>query len=142
MIYGALMSRILIFDAYPSIREFLADELSAEGNTVVPIGNPDLIPHLIVAFRPGLLIMDPYLRGTMKWELFDSARAQNPQLPILLFTEWSAPDPHFCQAEACLPKSYILDRLSQKIKEIMGKRLPGKSRGKDVSAWGAKRAVL
>jgi len=78
----------------------------------------------------------------MKWELFDSARAQNPQLPILLFTEWSAPDPHFCQAEACLPKSYILDRLSQKIKEIMGKRLPGKSRGKDVSAWGAKRAVL
>ena len=128
------MNRILIFDAYPSIRELLAEELAARGNTVVPIGNPDLIPELITTFGPDLLILDPYIRGTMKWELFDSAKIQNPELPIVLFTERSSSDPHFSQADACLPKSYILDSLGQKIQKIMEKRLSGENDSKDISA--------
>jgi DNA-binding NtrC family response regulator len=115
------MPRILIFDAYPSIRELLAEELAADGNTVVPIGNPESIAGLVTVFGPDLLILDPYIRGRMNWELFDEAKEQNPDLPVLLFTQWSSPDPHFGLAVACLPKSYILDTLKQKIKEILKK---------------------
>ena len=133
------MNKILIFDAYPSIRELLAEELAAEGNTVVPIGNPNLISELITTFGPDLLILDPYIRGTMKWELFDSARVQNPELPIVLFTDWSSPDHHLSQADAYLPKSYILDSLSQKIKKIMEKRVSGGNGSVDISVRQAKR---
>jgi DNA-binding response OmpR family regulator len=133
------MNKILIFDAYPSIRELLAEELAAEGNTVVPIGNPNLISELITTFGPDLLILDPYIRGAMKWELFDSARVQNPELPIVLFTDWSSPDPHFSQADAYLPKSYILDSLSQKIKKIMEKRVSGGNGSVEISVRQAKR---
>ncbi len=125
----------------PSIRELLAEELAAEGNTVIPIGNPDLIPELIMTFNPDLLILYPYMRGAMRWDVFDSARVQNPKVPILLFTQWSSPDPHFSQASASLPKSYLLDRLKQKIREILEKNPAGKGDSKDVSAWKSKRTV-
>ncbi len=116
------MGRILIFDAYPSIRELLAEELAADGHTVVPIGNPESIPGLITTFGPDLFILDPYIRGVMKWDMLDAVRAQKPNLSILLFTEWSSPDPHFSQADACLSKSYILDKLKRKVQEAMKKQ--------------------
>ncbi len=131
------MNRILIFDAYPSIRELLAEELAAEGNTVVPIANPESIAGFVDSFEPDLLIMDPYIRGSMKWEMFDAAKAQDPKLPILVFTQGSPPDPHpdphFGLAEACLPKSYILDNLKGKIKEIL-KKTSGKKGPEPMSA--------
>jgi DNA-binding NtrC family response regulator len=128
------MSRILIFDAYPSIREILADELAADGSIVVPIGNPESIAGAVIAFEPDLFIMDPYIRRGMKWELFDAVKKQNPKLPILLFTESSFPDPHFTQADGCLSKSYVLDKLKQKIKETLEKRLLGKRDSETISA--------
>ena len=128
------MSRILIFDAYPSIREILADELAADGSIVVPIGNPESIAGAVTAFEPDLFIMDPYIRGGMKWELFDAVKKQNPKLPILLFTESFFPDPHFTQADGCLSKSYILDKLKQKIIETLEKRLLGKRDSETISA--------
>ncbi len=120
------MKRILIFDAYPSVRELLAEELAAEGNTVIPIANPDLISQLIITFEPDLFILDSYLRGEMKWELLDSVKMQNPNLPIILFTECSTPGPHSKNADACLFKSHIFDQLKQKIKEFTKERLPEK----------------
>ncbi len=118
---------LLIFDAYPSIRELMTEELAAEGNSVVAISNPDLIPGLIVTFNPDLFILDPYIRGIMRWEVIDLAKIQNPSLPVLLFTQWPVSDPHSSQADACLPKSYILDNLKRKIKEILERRATGNS---------------
>ena len=126
------MKKILIFDAYPSIRELLAEELAGEGNMVVPVGNPDLIPELITTFDPDLFILDPYIRGGMTWELFDAVKAKNPDLPIFLFTHWASPDPHFDRAEAYLPKSYSLGKLADAVKKIPARRLR-KSSPRDVS---------
>ncbi len=117
------MKRILIFDAYPSIRELLTEELAGEGNMVVPVGNPDLIPELINTFDPDLFILDPYIRGGMTWELFDAVKVKNPDLPILLFTHWAAPDPHFDRAEAYLPKSYSLEKLNAAVKKIPDRKM-------------------
>ncbi len=128
------MNRILIFDAYPSIRELLAEELAADGYTVVPVGIPNSVPNLTKTFEPDLVIMDPYIRGAMKWELLDTVKAQNPKLPILLFTEWVSGDSHFHQADASLSKSYILDSLKQKVKEILEKRPPGTHHPEAASA--------
>ncbi len=119
------MNRIIIFDAYPLILELLSEELAGEGNTVVAISNPDLIPNLIMTFDPDLIIMDPYMHGIMRWEVIESAKIQNPNLPVLLFTQWSALDPHVSQAEAYIPKSHIFDNLKRKVKEIMERKTTG-----------------
>ncbi len=135
------MTRILVFDAYPSIRELLAEELAAEGTTVIPIAKPDLIPDLISTFEPDLLILDPYVRGKLKWELFDTVKAQDPTLPVVLFTQWFSADPRFSQADAFLSKSYDLEKLKEKIKEILAKRPSGESRSKNLYERKTKGAV-
>jgi len=66
----------------------------------------------------------------MDWKMFDSAKRKNPKLPILILTEWISEDPHYHQADACFPKSHDTDRLKQKIKEIIEKRLPEKTGSK------------
>jgi DNA-binding response OmpR family regulator len=117
------VGRILIFDGYPSIRELLAEELAADGYTVIPIANRESIEGFVAALEPDLLILDPLKDGTMKWEIVDDVKVQNPTLPILLFTGWCQQGPGFSKADACLPKSYNFDKLKEKIKEILQKKL-------------------
>lgn len=57
------MKKILVVDRFSSVRELLAEELAAEGNTVVPIVNPKLIQSLIYSFAPNLIIMDLFMDG-------------------------------------------------------------------------------
>jgi CheY-like chemotaxis protein len=116
------VNKILIFDAYPFGRELLAEELADEGNFVIAIGNPESLTEIVGSFEPDLLIMDPYIRGTMQWEVFDKAKAINPRLPVLLFTQSSFPDERFARANAWVTKSYIFDNLKRGIKEIMAGR--------------------
>ena len=46
------MKKILIVDGFPFVRELLAEELTAAGNVVMAIGQPELIGSLINRFAP------------------------------------------------------------------------------------------
>ena len=113
------MTRILVFDEYPSMREILAEELAADGSTVVLLGKTDLILKEISIFRPDLMVLDLFLRGKWRWDLFEEIKARNPDLPILIFSGCSPRgDPHLLQTEGFVMKSSVFDELRENILKI------------------------
>jgi hypothetical protein len=86
--------------------------------------------------------LDPYMRGEMKWKLFDSTKTLNPKLWIILFTEWSPPDPHFDKANAYLLKAYNFDKLKKMIKEIIRRGHQARNSLKNLHAQKTKEAAL
>jgi DNA-binding response OmpR family regulator len=78
------MAKISTIDGYPSIRDLLSEELAEEGNVVVSTGDPNLIPEMLWTFEPDLMILDPYVRGEMRWELLERIKSQKPHLQILI----------------------------------------------------------
>jgi len=113
------MKKILILDRYPSVRELLAEELAAEGNTVVPIGSPQSIWSLLHTFEPDLIIMDLFMNGKWQWNILREIKKQNPRLPVLIFTAgFPEGDRRLSQADGWVIKSSVFDELKRKISEI------------------------
>jgi two-component system OmpR family response regulator len=113
------MKKILILDRYPSVRELLAEELAAEGNTVVPIGSPQSIWSLLPTFEPDLIIMDLFMNGKWQWNILREIKKQNPRLPVLIFTAgFPEGDRRLSQADGWVIKSSVFDELKRKINEI------------------------
>jgi CheY-like chemotaxis protein len=121
------MARILAIDEYPSIRDLLSEELAEEGNVVVSTGDPNLIPEMLRTFEPDLMILDPYVRGRMRWELLERIKNQKPHLPILIFAASYKEDPHQFQVDGWVAKSFLFDDLKQKIFEILENHLGNKT---------------
>ena len=115
------MAKILAIDEYPSIRDLLSEELTEEGNVVVSTGDPNLIPEMLRTFEPDLIILDPYVRGEMRWELVKGIKNQKRHLPILIFADPYKEDPHQFQVDGWVAKSFLLDDLKQKIIKILEK---------------------
>jgi DNA-binding response OmpR family regulator len=65
------MAKVLATDEYPSIRALLSEELAEGGNVVVSTGDPNRIPEMLRTFEPDLMILEPYVRGEMRWELLE-----------------------------------------------------------------------
>ena len=129
----AAMKKILILDEYPSIREFLAEELSAEGYLVMPAGNPALTGKLLFDFHPDLVIMDIFINGKLQWDLVEAIRKENPALPVLIFTAECPPgDDHPPCGVSFVSKSPILDELKKRIQDKIGPLVEG--RGVDRSS--------
>ena len=113
------MTKVLIVDGYSSIRELLAEDLANEGNMVVAIGRTELVGEMIQTFEPDLVIMDPYLKGIIRWDVLEEIKNARPSLPILIFTAHCLDgDPRLSRAEGCIIKSYFFDKLKQRMREI------------------------
>jgi CheY-like chemotaxis protein len=117
------MAKILAIEEYPSIRDLLSEELTAEGNVVASTGDPNLIPDMLQTFEPDLMIIDPYVGGKMRWEMLERIKNQKPRLPILIFADAYKEDPHQIQVNGWVAKSFLFGDLKQKIIEILEKPL-------------------
>ncbi len=118
------MDRILIVDAYPTVRELLAEELAGEGHMVVAIGNPALISGLLYMFDPDLIVSDLYMGGKMRWNLLREIKRQKPQLPVVIFTSaYPGRNVHFPRVEGWVIKTFMLDELKRKINEVLKRRI-------------------
>jgi len=115
------MAKISTIDGYPSIRDLLSEELAEEGNVVVSTGDPNLIPEMLWTFEPDLMILDPYVRGGMRWELLERIKNQKPHLPILIFADPYKEDSHQFQLDGWVAKSFLFDDLKQKIIKVQEK---------------------
>ncbi len=114
------MKKIFIFDAYPPIRELLAEDLVVEGNMIVAIGKPEFVGEAVAAFRPDLIILDLYVRGGIRWDLLEDLKARYPAVPILLFTPFHPQEmPRLKQADAWVKKSFAFDGLKQKVRDLL-----------------------
>ncbi len=128
------MKKILILDRYPSVRELLAEELAAEGNTVVPIGSPQSIWSLLHTFEPDLIIMDLFMNGKWQWNILREIKKQNPGLPVLIFTAgFPEGDRRLSQADGWVIKSSVFDELKRKINEIPGGKAFNENKPKNLT---------
>ena len=115
------MAKIFAIEDYSAIRDLLSEELAEEGNVVASTGDPRLIPEMLRAFEPDLIILDPYMREEKHWELLERIKNQKPHLPILIFADPYKEDPHQFQVDGWVAKSFLFDDLKQKIIKILGK---------------------
>jgi DNA-binding response OmpR family regulator len=117
------MNKILIFDAYPSIRQLLAEELTAEGNVTMGIGKPEYLKEWVEKFDPDLIVLDLYVRGRILWDLLEELKTRYPTVPVLLFTAFQPNEiPRFQEADAWVRKSFVFEELKEKIALLLEKR--------------------
>ena len=114
------MKKILIFDAYPSIRQLLAEELKAEGNVTMGIGKPEFVNEWVGKFEPDLIVLDLYVRGEILWNLLTDLKIRYPDIPILLFMAFQPNEiPRLNEADAWVRKSFLFEELKEKIVQLL-----------------------
>ena len=116
------MKKILIFDAYPSIRQLLGEELAAEGNVTMGVGKPEDVNERVERFGPDLIVLDLYVRGRILWDLLGELKTRYPTVPVLLFTAFHPNEiPRFQEADAWVQKSFVFEELKEKIAFLLEK---------------------
>jgi len=82
------MGKILIQGESAIVREYIAQELAAEGHIVVAIGNSALIGELLDTLEPDLVLLDSHTWRLDGWEVLEGIKRRAPQLPVLTFTSY------------------------------------------------------
>jgi DNA-binding response OmpR family regulator len=124
------MKKILVFDAYPSIRQLLAEELTAEGHVTMSVGKAESLTESIARFEPDLIVLDLYTRGGIRWDLLEDLKSRYPAVPVLLFTAFHPQEiPRFKQADGWVQKSFRFEELKEKIRVLLEQR-------KDTAVFG------
>ena len=75
--------------------------------------------------RTDLVLLDLYLEGFKGWEVLNTIKRENPDLPVLILTAYDsfAEDPRLSQADGYVVKSFIeLDKLKQTIADVLGRK--------------------
>ncbi len=120
------MGTILMIDDKPGVRQLLAEELAFQGYTVMATGNGASVNEIIRFSNLDLVILDPYMKGQHRWDLFSDIKHQDPHLPVLIVTDFASyrSDPRSTLAAGLLVKSFDLNVLFQKIAEVLQWRDP------------------
>ena len=121
------MSKILIIDDQPHLRELLSEELEDEGYGVESIGGAESLTRYLRDFKPDLVLLDLYLKGFEGWDVLHDIKSRYPHLPVLIVTAYDSyvDDPRVSEADGYVIKSFIaLDDLKQKIAHILGTKSP------------------
>ena len=117
------MKKILIFDAYPAIRQLLAEELTTEGHVTMSVGKAEILKESVARFEPDLIVLDLYTRGGMLWDLLEDLKGRYPAVPVLLFTAFHPQEiPRFKQADGWVQKSFQFEELKEKIRVLLAQR--------------------
>ena len=115
------MANILLFDDKPGVRKLLAEELAFQGYTVITAGDVALVNEIIKFSSLDLVILDLYVRGQHRWDLFLDIKQQEPHLPVLIVTDSAGyrKDPRTTLAAGLLVKSFDFSDLLQRIAEVL-----------------------
>ncbi|MDY6953812.1 MAG: response regulator [Thermodesulfobacteriota bacterium] len=116
------MARILIVDDQACIREFLSDELIAEGYRVDTAADVGAVPGHMQFSPPDLVILDLFLDGPDGLEILRQIKDQYPGLPVIIFTAYDTyrKDPRISAADGYVIKSMFLGELKEKIAHHLG----------------------
>ncbi len=81
------MKNILIIYDPAVVHEILAEELLADGHLVIPIEKLRLAKELIKTVKPDLVLLNVPINGEEKWGVLEKIKANNRNLPVLVFTD-------------------------------------------------------
>ena len=115
------MTKILIVDDQPCVRELLSEELILEGYRVAMAGDVESVRENLRFSKPDLVLLDLYLDGAEGFRVLRDIKEQNPNLPVIIFTAYDSyvDDPRLSQADGYVIKSIDLDELKGKIADVL-----------------------
>ena len=118
------MSKILIIGENTRNREFLAEELAAEGHGVVSIGNPSLIDEVLAGLEPDLVLLGFHINGMDRWEASNVIHRLAPHLPVLSFISCGIgkKEIRLVSRDGYEIKTFPLEILKQKIAALLGSK--------------------
>jgi two-component system response regulator AtoC len=82
----ALVSRILVVDDEEGVRSFLAEALEDAGHSVTEVGDGSAAAELLRRERFALMITDLRMPGLHGLELVRIARAERPEMRVIVLT--------------------------------------------------------
>ncbi|MBW1676320.1 MAG: response regulator [Deltaproteobacteria bacterium] len=118
------MTKILIVDDQPCVRELLSEELISEGYQVAMAGDVESVRGHLRFSKPDLVLLDPYLDGAEGFGVLRDIKGQNPNLPVIIFTAYDSyvDDPRLSQTDGYVIKSIVLDELKGKIADVLRRK--------------------
>lgn len=104
-----MMSRILIVDDQPYVRELLSEELGPQGFSVDGVADPEWASSYLTDSKPDLVLLDLYLNGFKGWDVLHDIKSRHPHLPVLIFTAYDShvEDSRVSEADGHLVKSLV-----------------------------------
>jgi len=118
------MENILIVDDQPCIRELVSEELNREGYLVESVGDAESLRKHLTSSPPDLVLLDLYLDDSDGFGVLRNIKRQHPHMPVLIFTAYDGyvDDSRLSQADGYVIKSCNLDKLKQKIADVLRHR--------------------
>ncbi len=126
------MAKILIIFDYPGIRELLAEELADDGHLVVPVEKPSSANEVIGTLTPDLVLLNLPMKGKDRWDALLDIKKANPRTRILLLSTYARFEEEIRTplAEVYVIKSFRLEGLRKRIREILGEEAKDIERNK------------
>ena len=118
------MPNVLVVDDQACIRQLLCEELISEGYQVAAVGDAESVSGHLRFSKPDLVLLDLYLEGAEGFGVLRDIKAQDPDVPVIIFTAYDsyADDPRLLQADGYVIKSMVLDELKAKIADVLGRQ--------------------
>jgi CheY-like chemotaxis protein len=121
------MTRVLVIDDDPSIRQMVAYALDDEGYHVAEASDGQTALELVGQQHPDLILLDMKMPGMDGWEFVKRYRARyDHQAPIVVLT--AAPDAAQrgaeVNAEGHVSKPFDLDNLVERVSTLLRKEVP------------------
>lgn len=123
------MTRILLIEDEPSVREMLADELTVQGHEVIEAHDGEEGLRKILEQSPELVLCDRAMPGMSGYTLLEKVRASHPQMagvPFVFLTALADPRDRAAvdhlKPAAYLTKPVDFGALSEKITALTGSK--------------------
>jgi len=112
-----VMAKILIVDDQACIREFVSEELIAEGYGVETAADVESARGYLRFSPPDLILLDLFLDGLDGISILHESKHQYPGLPVIIFTAYDSyrEDPRMSEADGYVIKSTFLGELKEEI---------------------------
>lgn len=113
--------RVLIIDENAWAREYFELELADRGYDIITAGGVDIGEKIIAAWKPDLILLDPYIGNEYRWDVLTGIRDRNIDTPVLLCLPFRLfeDDGHVGQVYDCWVKSFYTTDLISKMEALL-----------------------
>jgi CheY-like chemotaxis protein len=115
--------QILVVEDDPLIREFVVEALREEGHHVIHAADGEEALEWYRRRAADVLITDVKLPGQVDgWQIAESCREHNPELPVIYATGFSPSAPRPVGGSLLLQKPYDPEQIVQAVRQVTGNR--------------------
>ena len=115
------MSSFLVVDDQGCVRQLLSEFLIEEGHEVETLSDAEALKDYLRNTLPDLIILDLYLNGAYRWDVFRNIKMQYPSLPVVIFSAYEnfRNDSQVSRADGYVVKSLNFSKLRAQIADVL-----------------------